>query len=170
MRDDNEFSDVVCLVPAAGMGSRLGGDIRKALIPIAGKPLLLWTCEAIAKHPAVTEIIVAVHPDDMPEIEGPLWPLLSAAKVSIAVKGGRCRAESVWNMLEVIPPEAELIAIHDAARPFLSLSLFEMLMKTANSCGAAVPILPLTDTLKRIEGDDIIETVSRKGIVRVQTT
>jgi len=87
----------------------------------------------------------------------------------MVVGGGSNRAESVWRGLMVTNPDYDLIAVHDIVRPFISDDLCRGLFEVAEKRGAAVPILPVKDTIKRLEGDCIQETIRRLGLVRVQT-
>jgi len=106
-----------------------------------------------------------VHPDAIerarPEFEGSL--------ATIAVAGGDSRPASVWNAVMACDPRADLVAIHDAVRPFASAVLCKLLCETAAKRGAAVPILPINDTVKRTEGEVVAETIRRFDLKRVQT-
>lgn len=167
MTDD--AGDVSVIIPAAGSGERMGGDVRKPFLELGGEPILFRTCRKLKKLPEVFEIIVAVHPDDLPHFQGPLWEEARAAGVELAVAGGENRAQSVWNALEVVSARAHLVAVHDGVRPFVPEDVVKALFSTARKRGAAVPVVPVGDTPKRIEGDRIIESVRRSGLVRVQT-
>jgi len=161
--------NVSVVIPAAGTSTRMGGTVRKPFLPLAGEPILVRTCRAKAALPNVREIIVAAHPEDLPLIEGEWEGRLRAAGMTLAVAGGACRAESVWNALQVVSAEAEIVAVHDAARPFVSMDVAAALVSTAMRTGAAVPVVSLSDTVKRIEGDRVTETPRRTGLMRVQT-
>ena len=162
--------NVSVIIPAAGTSTRMGGTVRKPFLPLAGEPILVRTCRAMAALPNVREVIVAAHPEDLPAIESDEWAgRLRDAGMTLAVAGGACRAESVWNALQVVSAEAEIVAVHDAARPFVSADVAAALVSTAARAGAAVPVVPLADTVKRIEGDRVTETPRRTGLMRVQT-
>lgn len=161
--------DVSIIIPAAGMGERMGGDVRKPFITLGNDPILFRTCRKLKQLPEVFEIIVAVHPDDLESIQNEYWEEAKAAGIELAVAGGANRAQSIWNALEVVSARAHLVAVHDAVRPFVPLDVVKALMTTARKRGAAVPVIPLGDTPKRIEGDRILETPPRAGLVRVQT-
>ncbi|MCC8189813.1 MAG: 2-C-methyl-D-erythritol 4-phosphate cytidylyltransferase [Planctomycetes bacterium] len=161
--------DVSVIIPAAGEGVRMGGDRRKPFLTLAGEPILFRTCRALRALPAVLEIIIAVHPDDLEEVQNARWDEARRAGVELAVAGGSCRAESVWNAMQVVSARAELIAVHDAVRPFVGGDLLAALVSTARKRGAAVPVVPMLDTPKRIEGDTVVETPRRTGLMRAQT-
>lgn len=166
---DNADGDISIIIPAAGKGERMGGDVRKQLLDLNGEPLLFRTCRRLRSLPGVMEIIVAAHPDDVDYLGNERWEEARAAGIELVVAGGHCRAQSVWNALEVVSAKAELVAVHDAVRPFVPLDTVKALFSTARKRGAAVPVVPLHDTPKRIEGDKVLETARRAGLMRVQT-
>ncbi len=160
---------VTAIVPAAGESRRFGGDRRKPFSELAGEPVIIHACRRLRALPGVSEIILAVHPEDLEAVQGEWWPRLAEAGATLAVAGGASRAESVWNAVAVGDPEAELLAIHDAARPLFSRELGAQLLTTARRRGAAIPALPATDTVKRVETDRVTETLRRGGLMLVQT-
>lgn len=161
--------DIAIIVPAAGLGLRMGSDVRKPFLELEGEAILFRTCSRLRRIPGVFEIVVAVHSDDLDYLQGELWNTAQAAGITLAVAGGPSRAESVWNALQVVSARAELTAVHDAVRPFVNLDVAKALAATARKRGAAVPVVPLSDTVKRIEGDAVTETPRRAGLMRVQT-
>ncbi len=170
MEEDSVRSgDVAAIVPAAGLGLRMGGGVRKPFLELGGEPILFRTCRRLARAPGVFEIVAAVHPDDLAYLQEEKWEEAREAGITLAVAGGASRAETVWKALEVVSARAELVAVHDAVRPFFSLDTAAALFATARRRGAAVPVVPLSDTPKRIEGDVVVETVRRAGLMRVQT-
>jgi len=160
---------VSVIIAAAGESRRLGGDTRKPWLMLGGETIAHRACRKLRRDCSVSEIILAAHPDDLARIQGEWWDGLSAVGVTMAVAGGATRADSVWNALMVCDPRADLVAVHDAARPFLCSAVCAALYRTAARRGAAVPVLPLHDTIKRVEGDHVVETVRRHGLYRVQT-
>lgn len=166
---EHRHGDVSVVIPAAGDSARMGGELRKPFLELDGDPILFRTCRRLAAAPGVFEIVVAVHPDDLELIQSAMWERASAAGITLAVAGGSTRAESVWRCIEVVSARAGYIAVHDAVRPFITQDIIAALFSTARKRGAAVPIVPLSDTPKRLEGDVITETVRRAGMVRVQT-
>lgn len=169
--DGYEESDlrVSVILAAAGEGSRMGGTVRKPLLALGGVPILLRTLRRLASIDLVQEILVAVHPEDVDAIRGSVWDAWMEAGATLLVAGGSSRAESVWNALQVTDPGADVVAVHDAVRPFVPVDLCRALFRMAHKRGAAVPVLPVQDTVKRIEGDAVIETPRRAGLVAVQT-
>lgn len=167
--DERREGDVSVIIPAAGEGERMGGDVRKPFLTLEGEPILFRTCRKLMQIEDVFEIVVAVHPDDLGYLQEEKWEEARAAGIELVVAGGKSRAQSVWNALEVVSARAELVAVHDAVRPFVPVDVVRALFSTARKRGAAVPVIPLGDTPKRIDGDKIIETPRRHGMMRVQT-
>lgn len=161
--------DVCVIVPAAGSSERMGAGTRKPFLPVGGQPLLLRTCRRLARAPGVFEVIAVVHPADLDMLQNDMWEEAEAAGITLAVAGGSCRAQTVWNGLEVMSARAEYVAVHDAARPFFPMDTFRALLSVARKKSAAVPLVPVSDTPKRIEGDRIISTERRAGLMRAQT-
>ncbi len=166
---EKRMGDVSVIIPAAGAGERMGGDVRKPFLALGGEPILFRTCRKLRQIEDVFEIVVAVHPDDLAYLRDERWEEARAAGIELAVAGGASRAQSVWNALEVVSARAELVAVHDAVRPFVPADVVRALVSTARKRGAAVPVVPLGDTPKRIEGDRVVETPRRQGMMRVQT-
>ena len=164
-----EKADIAVILPAAGQSLRMGMGTREPFLKIGGEPILLRTIKRLAAAPGVLEIILVVHPDDLDAVQGEWWERLAAAGATLAVAGGASRADSIWNAIQVVSARAEMIAVHDAVRPFVSLDILKALFSTARRHGAAIPVVPLTDTPKRIEGDKVMETPRRLGLMRVQT-
>ncbi|MDR1534634.1 MAG: 2-C-methyl-D-erythritol 4-phosphate cytidylyltransferase, partial [Planctomycetota bacterium] len=169
-REDGEREgDVGVIVPAAGSSERMGGPVRKPFLEIGGEPILFRTCRRLAAVPGVREIIVALHPGDLDFFRDRLEERARAAGITLAVAGGECRAESVWNALQVMSARAELAAVHDAARPFFPSDTVRALFDLARRRGAAIPVIPLTDAPKLVEGDRVTGSPARRGLMRAQT-
>ena len=159
--------DVSLILPAAGESTRMGGAIRKPFLQLANEPILHQTIKAFSELKEITEIILAVHPDDLETARDD--DTLAALGITLCVAGGACRAETVWNAAQVTDPATELLAIHDAVRPFVTADLCRGLFSTAQRIGAAVPVIQVQDTLKQIDGELFTKTINRTGLVRVQT-
>lgn len=156
---------IVALVVAAGSGSRAGEALPKQYRPIAGKPLLAHALDHL-RHPMIDEIRVVIGQGQ----EALYETALGGAALPSPIIGGATRQQSVRNGLEGIASDggAELVLIHDAARPFLPAEVIERLVAALEKADGAVPALPVVDTLARAEGG-LGETVPRAGLVRVQT-
>jgi len=154
---------------AAGSGSRLGGDRPKAFVGLSGRPLLAESLERLDLSDWVDAIVVAAPPDwEEPTIL--LAEELVASKVAAVVTGGATRAESVRNALVEVPDDALVVLVHDAARPLVDDAILERLLGgLAEGVDGVVPGLAVRDTVKRVERGRVAETVSREGLVTVQT-
>ena len=160
---------VWAVLAAAGRGERLGSDRPKAFARLAGRPLLAESLERLDNSGWIDAIVIAAPPDwEEPSIL--VAEEIAAAKVSSAVTGGESRSESVRLALEEVPAEAAVVLVHDAARPLLSEEVIErVLAPLSEGWDGVVPAVPLADTVKRVEGDRVVETLPRDDLVAVQT-
>lgn len=155
----------VALIVAAGRGQRFGAGLPKQYLPLKGVPILRHALQAFCGHPDISAVWAAIHPDDA--------DLFAAAAAGLPVKvthGGAARQDSVRLGLEAmaaVSPDAVLI--HDGARPMVSAGLISRVLAALDTAEAVVPAVPVIDTLKRVDGARIAETVSRENLVRVQT-
>ena len=154
---------VYLLVPAAGSGSRLARPEPKALVPLAGRPLLEWTLEALSALP-FREVVVAAPPERRSDF-GRL--LGGRARV---VSGGETRAASVRACFFAISAAPDdLVCIHDAARPFVSSEEAAAVIRAAEESGAAIAGTPIVDTVKRVDSGRVLGTLDRNGLVAAGT-
>ena len=160
---------VWAVLAAAGRGERLGSDRPKAFARLGGRPLLAESLERLEESGWIDAIVIAAPPDwEEPSIL--VAEEIAATKVSSAVTGGASRSESVRLALEEVPAEAAVVLVHDAARPLLPEEVIErVLAPLSEGWDGVVPAVPLADTVKRVEGDRVVETLSREDLVAVQT-
>jgi len=160
---------VWAVLAAAGRGERLGSDRPKAFARLGGRPLLAESLERLEESGWIDAIVIAAPPDwEEPSIL--VAEEIAATKVSSAVTGGASRSESVRLALEEVPAEAAVVLVHDAARPLLPEEVIErVLAPLSEGWDGVVPAVPLADTIKRVEGDRVVETLSREDLVAVQT-
>jgi 2-C-methyl-D-erythritol 4-phosphate cytidylyltransferase/2-C-methyl-D-erythritol 2,4-cyclodiphosphate synthase len=159
--DDRPFADAV--VVAAGTGSRMAGT-DKLLADVGGRPVLRWALDSLASAASVRRIVVVAAPDRVPALSALPWLHALEARV---VPGGQRRQDSV--AAGVRAADAEVVLVHDGARPFVSASVVEAVATAAREHGAAIPVLPVVDSLKRVEAGAIVATASRHGLFRAQT-
>jgi len=154
---------------AAGRGERLEVDRPKAFAALLGRPLLAEGLERLDASDWIDAVVVAAPP----AWEEPVILLaeeLAADKVAEVVTGGETRTESVRAAVERVPADAAAILVHDAARPLLADSVLErVLAPLGEGWDGAVPVLPVADTIKRVRGDEVVETVDRSDLVAAQT-
>jgi 2-C-methyl-D-erythritol 4-phosphate cytidylyltransferase len=160
---------VWAVLAAAGRGERLGSDRPKAFARLGGRPLLAESLERLEESGWIDAIVIAAPPDwEEPSIL--VAEEIAATKVSSAVTGGESRSESVRLALEEVPEEAAVVLVHDAARPLLPGEVIErVLAPLSEGWDGVVPAVPLADTVKRVEGDRVVETLARDDLVAVQT-
>jgi 2-C-methyl-D-erythritol 4-phosphate cytidylyltransferase len=160
---------VWALLVAAGAGERLGEERPKAFVRLGDLPLLAEPLRRLDDSGWVDAIVVAAPPGwEEPAIL--LAEELSATKVVASVTGGATRADSVRAALAEVPDDALVALVHDAARPLLDEAVIErVLAPLSEGWDGVVPGLPLADTVKRVDGDAVVETVDRAGLVAAQT-
>jgi 2-C-methyl-D-erythritol 4-phosphate cytidylyltransferase len=160
---------VWAILAAAGRGERLGLDRPKAFAKLNDRPLLAESLERLEASDWIERIVVAAPPGwEEPCIL--VAEEVAAGKVAETVTGGESRSQSVRRALEEVPDEAALIVVHDAARPLVSDEVIEkVITAVGDGWDGAVPGLPVCDTVKRVEGEAVAETVDREGLVAVQT-
>ena len=163
------------IIVAGGKGLRMGGDLPKQFIPMRGKPLLMHTLEAFHRWDAATRIVLV-----LPEDHRPYWEMLCreiGCKVPHAiVKGGDTRFHSVKSGLEWVLTNADehgvndsLVAIHDGVRPFVTPEVITACFDQAAATGAAIPVLPMIDSIREIGDTGDSHPVDRSRYVSVQT-
>lgn len=154
------------LIVAAGRGARAGGDIPKQYQILAGKPVLAHAVAAFARHPAIDDVVVVIHPDDANLCAEALRD--AAAPVRI-VHGGATRDQSVRAGLAALPPAPARVLIHDAARPLVSARIIDRVIAALAQHAGAAPGLAVTDTLWQVSGGSITGQTPRDGLWRAQT-
>jgi 2-C-methyl-D-erythritol 4-phosphate cytidylyltransferase len=160
---------VWAVLAAAGRGERLDVDRPKAFAPLRGRPLLAESLERLEASGWV-ESIVVVAPAGWEEPVILLAEELGCGKVVASVAGGETRAESVRIGVAEVDHDASVILVHDAARPLLPDEVVERLLVALNEgWDGAVPVLPVVDTVKRVEDGAVVETLPRAELVTVQT-
>ena len=142
--------------------------IDKVLAPLGGVPVLVHTLRAFQQCPRITQVVVVTREDLLVEVAD-LCRDFALTKVTKVVKGGKERIHSVQAGLQEVREDAELIAIHDGARPLLPPDVLEEVLQTAARTGAAAPAVPVTDTVKRAQDGLAVETVDRSTLFAVQT-
>jgi 2-C-methyl-D-erythritol 4-phosphate cytidylyltransferase len=161
--------DVWAVLVAAGRGERLGEDRPKSFASLGGRALLAESVERLEGSDWIDAIVV-VAPEGWEEPTILLVEELTAGKVTATVTGGASRGESVRIGVGEVSDEAAAILVHDAARPLLPEELVErLLVSLGEGWDGVVPGLPVIDTVKRVEGDRVVETLPRGQLVAVQT-
>ena len=157
------------IIVAAGSGRRFGGEKPKQFLEIGGKPLLIHTLEKFENCPLINEIILVIASDQLINYReiAIKYRLRNVAKI---VFGGKTRAESVFKGLSVIESAtAEIVAVHDGARPFVTAEEITATLEKAMETGAACLVAPVTDTIKEVADGKILGTVERAKLRRALT-
>ncbi|MFJ5717681.1 2-C-methyl-D-erythritol 4-phosphate cytidylyltransferase [Neobacillus sp. NPDC093127] len=155
------------ILPAAGMGKRMGAGKNKLLLELNGMPVLIHTLRVFEEDEACTGIILAIHPQDEAEFKA-LLTRYNVTKVSNLVPGGEERQHSIYNALKTAESDG-IILVHDAARPFIQKEQIHRLITTAEETSAAIMGVPAKDTMKKIQSGVVVETVERSSLWAVQT-
>ncbi len=152
------------VIVAAGAGRRVGGEVRKQYLEIAGEPVLLWALRPFLDHPQIGAVVVVLPPEDV--ADPPPWLReLEATRVA----GGAERGDSVWNGLLALPEEADPVLIHDGARPFVTAQIIDRVLEGARR-GGTIAAVRVADTIKVVgEGGRIEQTLDRSRLWQAQT-
>ena len=168
------MAKIYAVVPAAGSGSRMmagedGVQIKKQFIKLKGKEILAYTLDVLESVESISGIVVIASKDDMEQCSE-LVRQYGYKKVLEIVKGGSRRQNSVLAGLSAVPKDADMVVIHDGARPFVTVEEVEATIRTAERVGGAVLAVPVTDTIKVVGPRSIIvETPPRSGLYSAQT-
>mgnify|MGYP000974910562 FL=1 len=168
---------VIALIAAAGQGTRLGAEVPKAYVELRGRTLLERSLRALLASGVVDEVIVLVSPDMEPEAARIISRIDTAGTTDAAsaapirlVHGGSERADSVWAGLQAIPDEDAVVLIHDAARALTPPAMVRGVAKRVlEGAAAAVPVVPVADTIKEVADDAVLSTPDRARLRAVQT-
>lgn len=159
------------IIAAAGQSRRFGTSAgKKTFVSLQGKPVWLHSASKFASRADVKQVIVVVSPEDEAEFRQANEPLLSQLGATV-VAGGSERMDSVSNGLDAVNNDIDFVAIHDGARPCVSTELIENLFDAVQTCGCAIPALPVSSTVKRsIDGGKTVDqTVDRSQLFLAQT-
>jgi 2-C-methyl-D-erythritol 4-phosphate cytidylyltransferase len=169
------MSRVTAILPAAGLGTRMGAEMPKQFLELDGVPVLLFTLKRLAACPAITEFIIATRADEVKSLAERANKGDLGRPVRV-VRGGDTRQESVANALAEVGEDSELILVHDAVRPLVTRDQIERVIAEAELCDAAILGIPAMDTVKEVKraslpGDValITATIPRERVVLAQT-
>jgi len=145
-----------------------GGVSRKQFMLLDGLPILVHTVRKFAASPRISEIVVALRPDDMEWVRE-LLRAESQVKPVRLVEGGESRQQSVENALAILDPETELVAVHDAVRPFVDQAIIDRVVEEASRSGAAIVGIVPVDTVKLAHLSKVRQTLTRERLILTQT-
>jgi 2-C-methyl-D-erythritol 4-phosphate cytidylyltransferase len=158
----------IVVVPAGGIGARLGTRLPKQYLAMAGAPVLVHTLRALTRAWSVAGVVVAA-PADRVAATRALLARYRVTRVLAVVAGGGERQESVWEGLQASPPEIDWVVVHDGVRPFVTPALVERVLEAARASGAATCGMAVRETVKRVGEGTVEATVDRAGLWLVQT-
>ncbi|HKT47015.1 MAG TPA: 2-C-methyl-D-erythritol 4-phosphate cytidylyltransferase, partial [Candidatus Acidoferrales bacterium] len=166
---------IVAILPAAGLGTRMGAETPKQFLELEGTPILIHSVRRLASCAQITDIILATRQDGIAMIEEKLRGEHLRQKVRV-VRGGDSRQESVANALREVPDSTEIVLVHDAVRPFVTTEQIARVIEEARKCGAAILGIPAMDTVKEVKRASLPEdvalitaTIPRERVVLAQT-
>ncbi|HTX15083.1 MAG TPA: 2-C-methyl-D-erythritol 4-phosphate cytidylyltransferase [Candidatus Baltobacteraceae bacterium] len=166
---------IAAIIPAAGLGTRMGAETPKQFLELDGMPLIIFTLKRLATCPAITDFLIATRADGISSLEGKIAKA-ALGRPARVVQGGDTRQQSVANALAQVDPSTEIVLVHDAVRPFVTREQVERVIAEARARGAAILGIPAIDTVKEVKRASLPEdvalisaTIPRERIVLAQT-
>lgn len=166
---------IAAIIPAAGLGTRMGCDTPKQFLELDGMPLIIFTLKRLAACPAITDFLVATRADDIASLKDKVAKA-GLGRPARVVHGGDTRQQSVANALAQVDPATEIVLVHDAVRPFVTREQIERVIAEARARGAAILGIPAIDTVKEVKRASLPQdvalisaTIPRERIVLAQT-
>ena len=159
---------VLAIIPAAGVGVRMGSELPKQFLSLEGAPIFIHTLRRFSASPVIDAIHLGVRTEDMAQVAAYLASERFSKPVQM-IGGGASRQRTVQNALVEIPSGTEIVLVHDAVRPFVSPELIRQVVEAAQRSGAAILGIPSVDTVKQVERQTILGTLPRERIVLAQT-
>ncbi|WP_414573022.1 2-C-methyl-D-erythritol 4-phosphate cytidylyltransferase [Nostoc sp. CCY 9925] len=157
------------LIPAAGIGKRMGSNRNKLLLKVRSQPIIAWTLLAAQAASTITWIGIISQPTDWPDFNAIIADLKLTKPVEL-IPGGSTRQESVYNGLQALPPNAEQVLIHDGARCLVTPDLFNCCAQAIGHCRGLIAAVPIKDTIKVVDQQGIIQsTPDRQKLWAAQT-
>lgn len=161
-------ANVIAVVPAAGLGKRLGHGTNKPFLKILDKPIIVWTLEALSSVSEISEIIPVFKESDM-ESGVALCERYRLSKVKRIAPGGKERQDSVYNGLRLLHGDTDIVVIHDGVRPVIDSRLVKHAIANLEGFDGVIVGVPVKDTIKEIEGESVKKTIKRGSLWSVQT-
>jgi 2-C-methyl-D-erythritol 4-phosphate cytidylyltransferase len=169
------MSQITAILPAAGLGTRMGHEMPKQFLELDGVPIVILSLRRIAACPQITNIVVATRAEEVERLDARIRQEKFTQPVRV-VKGGDSRQASVAQALKHVPDDTELVVVHDAVRPFVTVEQITRVIEEARKCKAAILGIPAMDTVKEVKRASLPEdvalitvTVPRERVVLAQT-
>jgi 2-C-methyl-D-erythritol 4-phosphate cytidylyltransferase len=160
--------DVAVVIPAGGVGRRLGNRTPKQFLRVGGATILARTVKHFTRHPAVGDVVVVAPAAHLTRTRRSIGAVGGRARLHV-VPGGAERQESVWLGMQAVPDGAAIIVVHDAVRPFITRALIDLVVSAARAGGAAICARPIAETVKRVRDGVVDATLDRTALWAVQT-
>ncbi|MBZ5693861.1 MAG: 2-C-methyl-D-erythritol 4-phosphate cytidylyltransferase [Acidobacteriia bacterium] len=169
------MSRIAAIIPAAGLGTRMGADQPKQFLELDGMPLIIFTLRRLAACSAITDFFISTRADDVASLQDKVAKA-GLGRPARVIHGGDTRQQSVANALAQVDPSTEIVLVHDAVRPFVTVEQIERLIAEARARGAVILGIPAIDTVKEVKRASLPEdvalisaTIPRERIVLAQT-
>jgi 2-C-methyl-D-erythritol 4-phosphate cytidylyltransferase len=169
------MSRIAAIIPAAGLGTRMGADMPKQFLELDGMPLIIFTLRRLAACPAITDFFIATRAEEIVSLQDKV-ARAALGRPARVVHGGDTRQQSVANALAQVDPATEIVVVHDAVRPFVTREQIDRVIAEARARGAAILGIPAIDTVKEVKRASLPEdvalisaTIPRERIVLAQT-
>jgi 2-C-methyl-D-erythritol 4-phosphate cytidylyltransferase len=169
------MSRIAAIVPAAGLGTRMGADTPKQFLELDGVPLVVYTLRRLAACAAITDFFISTRAEEIVSLQDKVAKA-GLGRPARVIHGGDTRQQSVANALAQVDPSTEIVLVHDAVRPFVTVAQIERVIAEARTRGAAILGIPAIDTVKEVKRASLPEdvalisaTIPRERIVLAQT-
>ncbi|HEY2351367.1 MAG TPA: 2-C-methyl-D-erythritol 4-phosphate cytidylyltransferase [Candidatus Acidoferrum sp.] len=166
---------IAAILPASGLGTRMGAETPKQFLELDGTPIVIHSLRRMASCPLVTDMIVATRADVLESLQATIHAENFSQTVRV-VRGGDSRQESVAQALKEVPEDVEIVLVHDAVRPFVTVEQITRVIDEARKCQAAILGIPAMDTVKEVKRASLPEdvalitgTIPRERVVLAQT-
>jgi 2-C-methyl-D-erythritol 4-phosphate cytidylyltransferase len=159
---------VLAIIPAAGVGTRMGGETPKQFLSLEGTPIFIYTLRKLASAQILDEIFLAVRSGEKERVRQAVDGERLMKPVRLT-EGGGTRQETVARAVASAPSSTEIVVVHDAVRPFITPAMIEVVVEAARKHGAAILAIPSVDSVKQVEHEVILGTIPRERIALAQT-
>lgn len=161
---------ISAIIVAAGKGNRIGTELPKQFLKLCSKPILYYTLEKFSSNPKIDQIILVIAREylDSPELKAAIPPSINNKSFQI-VAGGATRQDSVKNGLDSISDKNGIVLVHDGVRPFVTDQIINENIIECREAGAVLTAFPVADTLKKVDGNYVLNTIDRSNIWKAQT-
>ena len=159
----------IAIIVAAGQGSRLGGNLPKQFVALAGTPVIIHTLRQFERCKAIDGVVLVLPASDASRFPA-LAHTYDIRKITEVIEGGATRAQSVWRGLQTLKQQTvAIVAVHDGVRPFVTPDEIERTVRAAEVSGASILAAPVVDTIKEVEDGHVARTLERGRLVRALT-